>query len=50
VGSAALLGGCYSAYRRRLAPVVVSAAVAMLGNAWFLNRMAKTYGSDPEKR
>lgn len=48
LGSLALLGGVYSAYRRRPAPTIISAAVVIGCNAWFLDRMARTYGVAPE--
>jgi len=47
-GSVAGFGGMYAAQRRKLAPVVASAVVVMACNAWFLSRMARTYGVDPD--
>jgi hypothetical protein len=41
VGGAAMLAGLRSAYRRRLLPTALSAAVVMASNAWFLDRMAR---------
>lgn len=43
-GAVAASAGLYSAYKRRLAPTAGSAVVVMAGNAWFLDRRAKTYG------
>ena len=41
VGAIAFLGGFYAAYRRQRWPTVASAAVVIIGNAWFLDRMAR---------
>jgi hypothetical protein len=41
LGSAAAIGGLYSAYKRKLWPTVASAVVVMGCNAWFLNRMTE---------
>ncbi len=49
VGTVAGLAGLYAAYQRRLAPTMMSAVVVMLCNAWFLDRMAKTYGVEPDR-
>jgi hypothetical protein len=48
VGSAALLVGCYTAYRRRPAPTAACALAVMVCNGWFLDRMARQWGDDPE--
>ena len=50
VGAAAFLGGFYFAYKRRLVPTLLSTVVVMASNAWFLDRMAKTYGTRPSKK
>ncbi len=49
-GSAAFLGGFYFAYQRQLIPTLVSTVAVMACNAWFLDRMAKTYGVAPYRQ
>jgi hypothetical protein len=44
-GAALFAGGFVAAYRRRLGWTTVCAAGVIATNAWFLNRMAMTYGA-----
>jgi hypothetical protein len=46
VGSVAMVGACYGARRRRLGWTAAGAVVVMPSNAWFLHRMATSYGME----
>jgi hypothetical protein len=48
VGSIAFGGGFYSAYKNKLGPTVLSGAVVIACNAWFLDRMT-AYAEDTSK-
>lgn len=47
-GSAAFVGGFYSAYKNKLWPTVGSAVVVIACNAWFLDRMTNYEESSAE--